>query len=167
MTTRTRLTSILLGAFLTCTASQASAQWRSVPYDASNFTAQGSMVWTVEESDQNTFRYMVNDRTMTVAVILRTTTVSGTPSQWLRIKIPGGYKAASWISNMGFLTVDSGSPYSEVVYVIANSNDNSTNHPDTLSIFRPSTANHQLSTNGMQLYFTATFDLCSDSPSEC
>jgi len=47
------LTTAFLLAALGMTATEASAQWKSVPYDAANFSASGSMTWSVEESDVN------------------------------------------------------------------------------------------------------------------
>ena len=143
------------------TASEARAQWRSVAYDSANFTAQGAMTWTVDQADQQTFKYMVNDRSMTVAVVLNQTTVAGTASQFLYIKIPAGYRAGSSMINPAFLRTDLGLPFVDVVYAQTFQND------DRIWLFRPSTAVHQLSTNGTYVYFTITFDLCGDAPDSC
>lgn len=63
-----------------------------ITYSGSNFTAIGgsSPTWTVETGDQNTFRYAVTGKQMTIWFTLRTTSVTGTPSA-LRIAIPAGF----------------------------------------------------------------------------
>jgi hypothetical protein len=153
---------LTLATVLLAIASEAQAQWRSVPFDSGNFTAgTGAMTWTVDESDQQTFKYVVNDRTMTVAVILNTTTVAGSASQYLWVKLPAGYRAGSATISPAFVRKDLGSPSVEVIYAATFPND------DRISLFRPTTAVHQLSTNATYVYFTITFDLCSDTPDSC
>lgn len=161
MTCRARFLPIILGSLLTFAASEAHAQWRSVPFDSGNFSAESPMTWTVEEADQQTFKYVVNDRTMSVAVILNQTTVGGTASQRLHIKIPGGYKAGSAMISPAFLRKDSGSPFVEVVYALTFPDS------DKIELFRPSTSVHQLSTNATYVYFTITFDVCADAIDSC
>jgi hypothetical protein len=144
-------------ASLGMTASEASAQWKSVPYDAGNFTASGAMTWTVEQTDQVNFRYMVNDRTMTVALVVKFSSVGGTAHQELQIKIPGGFKAGSQMFSMAHLFRDSGSPAQEIATTVVNPDS------DIIKIYRPAWVNQQLSSNVTHLYFTITFDLCDDT----
>lgn len=147
------LTSALILAGLMATASEASAQWRTVPYDSANFTASGSMTWTVEDADQQTFKYMINDRTMTVAVVLNNTSVSGTASQYLYIKIPAGHLAGSSMVNLIRLRKDSGSPFTEIASAYTMTGD------DLIYVMRPDFSNQQLSSDATYVYFTITFDL--------
>ncbi len=147
------LTFALIVTGLMATASEASAQWRSVPYDSANFTASDSMTWTVEEADQQTFKYMINDRTMTVSVTLNNTSLSGTASQYLLIKIPAGYLAGSSMANLIRLRKDSGSPFTEIASAYTLPGDN------RIHIMRPDFSNQQLSSNATYVYFTITFDL--------
>ncbi len=66
--------------------------WTSVSFNAANFTASAGN-WTLASGDQATFGYELRGKTLTVAYVLVTTTVSATPAT-LRITIPGGFTAA-------------------------------------------------------------------------
>lgn len=67
--------------------------WTDVSFDASMFTANGSMVWTVGASNVDTFAWMKIGPTMWVNLYLTGTTVSGVANDTLSITIPGGYMA--------------------------------------------------------------------------
>ena len=135
------------------TAADADAQWRTVAYSSSNFTAAGSMTWTVEESDQLTYSYMVNDRTMTLALVLQNTSFSGTLANELRVKIPAGYVGGRTIANPAFIRRDSGSPFMETGLAFTTSGR------DYITIYRPDFSNMQSSTNLTYIYLTMTFDV--------
>lgn len=147
--------------FIAIGTGDAQAQWRTVPFDAGDFTGSGSMTWTVESTDIEGFRYVVNDRTMTVALVLNTSTVGGTADQVLKVKIPGGYRAGGLAFNPAFIRKDSGSPFVETGYAITNKN------LDTIAIYRSNFTAQQLSTNATFIYFTITFDVCGDVPDTC
>lgn len=66
------------------------AAWSSVSYNAGDFTASGSMTWTVASGDVGMFKYVQVGKTMHVHLVLTTTTVGGTPSTGLRVALPGG-----------------------------------------------------------------------------
>jgi len=70
-------------------------EWANQAFSAGNFTASGSMTWTVAEADQDTFRYTLIGKTMIVDASIVTTTVGGTPSTALRITLPASATAAS------------------------------------------------------------------------
>lgn len=72
--------------------------WTSVPFAAGNFTANGSMTWTLTSGDQSNFRYVTIGKTMIVHFELATTTVGGTPNTALQILIPNSKTAASTAS---------------------------------------------------------------------
>lgn len=74
--------------------------WTSVSFSAGNFTASGSMTWTVESADQVTFRYHKVNKVMTVAFALEATAVGGTPSTDLQITIPGSFTAAAQFNDV-------------------------------------------------------------------
>jgi hypothetical protein len=64
-------------------------EWTDIPFAASNFvSAGGGMTWTVVSGSQTTFAYTLIGKTALIAVTLGGTTVSGTPSQPLRIVLP-------------------------------------------------------------------------------
>jgi hypothetical protein len=75
--------------------SAALGTWTSVAYNAANFTASGTMTWTVQEADQVSFGYMLFGKTMVVRFTLNLTSVGGAASTELRIAIPGGHVASS------------------------------------------------------------------------
>lgn len=67
-------------------------QWTAPTFSAGDYTASGSMTWTVDSSDANVF-YLLLGKTRLVSFRLGTTTVGGTPSTNLYIKIPDGKTA--------------------------------------------------------------------------
>lgn len=78
--------------------------WTSVTYASGNFTASGSMTWTVEEADVSNFQYMIIGKTMWVNFWLALTSVGGTLSDTLKIKIPANKVSANAIIvRVGFL----------------------------------------------------------------
>jgi hypothetical protein len=68
--------------------------WTAVSFSAGNFTANGSMTWTVASGDVTSHMYVEIGKTMIVAVVLNTTTVGGTPNSELRVAIPNSRTAA-------------------------------------------------------------------------
>jgi hypothetical protein len=82
------------------------AQWSAPTFSSSDYTASGSMVWTVEQADVNV-SYVIIGKTMTVSFRLGATTISGTLSTELMMKIPASKianrsaVAAIWIAQPG------------------------------------------------------------------
>ncbi len=74
--------------------------WATPTYSAGDFTGSGAMTWGVDAGDVATFRYTILNKVMTVIFYLSTTTVAGTPSSDLKIKIPGGFTSANRTSNV-------------------------------------------------------------------
>lgn len=72
-------------------------EWIPVSFSAGNFTAGGSQTWTVASGDQVTYAYSMSGLTMTLAIVLNTTTVGGTPNQELRVAIPGSFTATRYM----------------------------------------------------------------------
>lgn len=77
-------------------------EWIAVPFNAADFTASGSMTWTVAASNVVVFAYRLEGRTMTVSFLITTTTIGGTPDQALLIKIPAG-KSSYLYQHVGYL----------------------------------------------------------------
>lgn len=67
-------------------------EWISAPIQADTFTGSGAM--TVSVSAMRTYAYTLMGKTLTVAWMLDTVTVGGTPDIFIKIKIPGGYTSA-------------------------------------------------------------------------
>lgn len=66
--------------------------WTAPTFSAGDYTASGSMTWTVDSADANVY-YLLLGKTMLISFRLGTTTVGGTPSTGLYIKIPAGHTA--------------------------------------------------------------------------
>lgn len=63
-------------------------QWITPEFNAGDFTASGSMTWTVTTDNIGTFRYIIVGKKMTVLFNIPYTSVGGTPDAALKIKIP-------------------------------------------------------------------------------
>jgi hypothetical protein len=110
------------------------SEWITPTFDAGDFTASGSMTWTVEAGDVAVYRYkMLSADTMVLQWSISTTTVGGTPSYALRIKIPNGKTAAgvqdvlSYGSDNGttmvnLVEVSNGVTYIEIFTTVAAAN---------------------------------------------
>jgi hypothetical protein len=72
--------------------------WVNVTFNSGNFTASGSMTWTVASGDQGVYQWTEIGKTMHVAFEINTSTVGGTPSTELRIAIPNGRTASGTTS---------------------------------------------------------------------
>lgn len=70
-------------------------EWKDVDFDASNFTGNGAMTWTVDAGDVTTNRYTRIGDTLMWEVIISDTLVGGTPDTMLKITLPDGLTAAS------------------------------------------------------------------------
>lgn len=64
--------------------------WVPIPYAASNYTASGSMTWTVEAGDVLSHKYRIDGLTLWLNFYLATTTIGGTPSTDLNVLLPAG-----------------------------------------------------------------------------
>jgi hypothetical protein len=110
--------------------------WTAVPFSAGNFTAAGSMTWTVGSGDVITNKYKVLGKTLIWQVQLENTTVGGTPSNQLKIAVPVGTikgvaNAAAWmydnsVAFMGYVNNGSllGSGSSSVVGIVKSDQSN-------------------------------------------
>lgn len=67
--------------------------WITPTFAAGNFTAIGTMTWTVGAGDVVHNRYVLRGRTVTWELTLDATTVGGVLSTELRATIPGGFTA--------------------------------------------------------------------------
>lgn len=65
--------------------------WIAPSFASGNFTAGGSMTWTVESGDVFVYAYKLEGRTLLVSFTVITTTVGGSVSDSLQIAIPGGF----------------------------------------------------------------------------
>jgi len=78
--------------------------WISQAYSGSDFTAAGSMTWTVDSGDLSVFKYWLKDTTLLVSVNIGVSTLGGTASAQVNIKVPGGFSFATGSSGRAFAT---------------------------------------------------------------
>lgn len=64
--------------------------WTTPTFAAGNFTASGSMTWTLTSGDVALNKYIVIGKTVHWHLVLTTTTVGGTASTGLRVALPAG-----------------------------------------------------------------------------
>jgi len=69
----------------------------AVPYNAADFTGYGSMLWNVEDTDFIYAAYTLIGKTMFLSFQINTSSIAGTPSTLLYMKIPGGFVASHTI----------------------------------------------------------------------
>jgi hypothetical protein len=126
-------------------------EWTSVAFAGGNFTASGSMTWTVDSGDQVTYAYKLVGKSLTVAVWLATTTVGGTLSTQLNVAIPGGFVSAKAMSGATGAVLDNGAGVPGVVSVAAGGT--------VLVVQRADLANFTAATNNTQVRFTFEFEI--------
>ena len=125
--------------------------WISPSYAASDFSAGGSMTWTVDRPDVTTYEYFLNGKAMVVAFTLSFTSVGGTPDQLLRIAIPGGHIPYRTVQNfMMYNNNGSTDGWGRVVAVKGQ---------PTLWLFRPDNAPWSASANKTNVSGEITFEV--------
>ncbi|MBP8275084.1 MAG: hypothetical protein KAY59_11670 [Acidobacteria bacterium] len=127
------------------------ATWTSVAYDAADFTGNGSMTWTVGSADVLQFAYRIEGTAMTVAFALATTTVGGTPSTKLQIKVPGNRSIASKMTAPVYILDNSSVKFGFVQAASAV--------PTKLEILLPDLANWSAATNSTLVEGLITFEV--------
>jgi len=65
--------------------------WIAIAFSAGNFTANGTMTWTVAEADQATFRFRQHGMLLTVLIFIVDSTVGGALNTTLKVAVPGGF----------------------------------------------------------------------------
>lgn len=78
---------------------------------ASDYTATGSMTWTLAAGDVSGMFYQLRGRMLWVGMAVASTTVGGTPNIALVRTIPGGFTAAGQVDG-AMAYIDSGTPAS-------------------------------------------------------
>lgn len=125
-------------------------EWSSVAFDADNFTASGSMTWTVAEADVTTYAWTLVGNTLTLSFAIAATTVAGTPSTELRIALPGELTATKamyatfyYLDNstrgLGYCLVSASGTY--------------------VSLFKSDFSNWTAATNATSVFGTFTFEV--------
>ncbi len=94
----------------------AMGEWIPIPFIAANFTASGSMIWTVAATNVTALKYMLVGKTCFVLFNLVQTSVGGTLNNALRIALPTAlmakdttitsirvYDNAAWVSGVAIV----------------------------------------------------------------
>lgn len=129
-------------------ASALSGAWTAVSFAAGNFTANGSMTWTVDSGDVTRNHYMLLGKTLLWNLFVISTTVGGTLNNQLKVAIPGGYTPQG--SNSGACWI-----YDNGVGVPGLWETSGT----TIIIYRADLANFTAATNVTQVRFSAVFEV--------
>ncbi len=87
------------GALTVSSATTVGQTWTTPSFDAANFTGTGSMTWTLAAGDVTTYAYTITGKTMQLSFYLVTTTVGGTLSTGLGIKIPASKTSTKRMQN--------------------------------------------------------------------
>jgi hypothetical protein len=69
-------------------------EWIDVSFSEGNFTANGSMTWTVASGEQYAYAYTLIGKTMVLNVKIHGADIGGTANNELRVAIPGSFTAA-------------------------------------------------------------------------
>lgn len=124
--------------------------WVDIPFDAGDFTGDGTITWTVASGDVTDFSYQIlNRRTTVLNIRVENTTVAGTGQQ-LIIEVPAAIVPVKDIAlialvadagslESGFLSMSAGSPF--------------------ISFFRPGTANWSASTDQSSVYTVLVYEI--------
>jgi len=67
--------------------------WMPTPFNAANFTGQGTMTWTVTAGNVVLNRSALIGKTLLWTIFLNGTTVGGTPTPWLLLRVPNSATA--------------------------------------------------------------------------
>ncbi len=125
--------------------------WTTPSFSASDFTASGSMVWTVEAGDVQTYAYIILGKTMFVSLRIATTTVSGTPSADLYVKIPNSKVSTKNILTAVGVFVDNSVRTAGYMYVTASGTK--------IGLQRFDANNWSASTNNTSIYGQIFFEI--------
>lgn len=68
------------------------------PFNAGDYTTSGAMTWGVDAGDQYQKQWVQRGKMLQVSLSIITTTVGGTPSTVLAVKIPGGFTSVLGLS---------------------------------------------------------------------
>jgi hypothetical protein len=90
----------------------------AVAFNAGDFTAAGSMTWTVGAPDVLSHTYQQFGRIITVRLTINSSTVGGTLNNHLKSAIPGGFVASNTEVGTYFLR-DNGTPVTGLSQVVA------------------------------------------------
>ncbi len=93
--------------------------WVEVPYAKSSFGASGGMIWTVDAGNQALLQYLrLSPTVMVISFRLLNTSVGGTVSDVLKVRLPEGAVAAKTMFGQAW-GQDNGTSTMLICYVMA------------------------------------------------
>lgn len=122
----------LVGGYKERSRSVAMGEWTTPAFNAGDFTAGGAQTWTVGSGDVITYEYSLVGKKLTVAFVILTSTIGGTPNPDLRIAVPGGFSAAKRTLNP-ILVLDGGTFAAGFAQVLAGGTTISLTHIDAVT----------------------------------
>lgn len=130
------------------------ADWISVPYLSTDFVCDNDPtgVWTVDSGDLISYKYLLQGKIMTVAIVMVTSTTSGTPSIGLLIKLPLTFTISSVTNNV---CINSLGGVFETGIVQVNNTVSATK----IRILRIPITNWPVVTNTLNISFTLIFQV--------
>lgn len=111
----------------------------AVAHSSGDYTANGSMTWTVESGDLTAFKYRQSGKIVWVSVLVETSSVGGTPDQQLLITLPNSFVSTVATGNLPAFVRDNGTNEVGPLSVAASGT--------TLRFFRSGAANWSASAN--------------------
>jgi len=132
--------------------SQPAGIWATPAFAAGDFTANGSLTWTLAAGDVGTYEYTIVEKKMTVNWELLTTTSGGVTNNTLQIKIPAGKVAAKNTYGWMMWTETNGAPFTLGFCKVAAGGTN-------ILIFKIGITNWGLVTDLLSVYGTITFEI--------
>lgn len=132
------------------TLARKSGAWIAVAHAGGNFTASGTMTWTVESGDQQSFRYRLDGKTLDLTVDMRTSTIGGSVSNELRVALPASLVANG--TSYALAVLDQGSGQSIGLAFV-------TSGATYVSVRKTDETNFALSTNGTRVQFTIRMEV--------
>ena len=124
--------------------------WEDVPFDAGDFTGDGTIVWTVASGDVTDFSYtFLNRNTVCLNIRIENTTVAGTGTQ-LIVEVPAAIAPVKDVALIA-LVADNGTLESGFLSMSAAS--------PFISFFRPGVANWSASTNASSVYTVLVYEV--------
>lgn len=124
--------------------------WTDITYSSGNFTASGSMTWTVDSADVLCHAYKIIGNDLTMSFTLDSTSIGGTVATTMRIAIPGGFTSAKRMD--GLCRVVQGATTELCIWYV-------TAGGTVLNIARPGGGNFSSSTNATLVAGQATFQI--------
>lgn len=126
----------------------------TIPYTAGDFTATGSMTWTVDSGDVQALRYLQQGNQLTLTLLIAASTTGGTASNGLFFLLPNSFTVATQGTQEGVHgSLSDGTPYSGAgVWVIITATSTT-----KVAFYKPDFANIALGTNNVAVQGTAVF----------